>query len=126
MPRPKLSRNKIKTAIVDSGGIIAIVCKRTGYSWSAVRNFIRADSELSQMMSDEADTINDVAEATIISKIKSGDDGSAKWWLARTRRAKFGDNVDLTTDGKKVEFVIGVKEIIVDIPAAASDADDEG
>lgn len=54
------------------------------------------------MMQDEAEMVNDFAELTIVEKIKGGDENSARWWLARTRRAKFGDNVDVTSGGQPI------------------------
>lgn len=98
----RVSRAKIKKAIPGSGGIVMIVARKAGYSWGAVRDAIRADEELSRMMQDEAETVNDFAELTIVEKIKNGDENSARWWLARTRRAKFGDNVDVTSGGQPV------------------------
>lgn len=102
MTRARISRNRLKKAIPGSGGVIAIVCKRTGYSWRSVRDAILADEELSRMMQDEAEMVNDFAELTIVEKIKGGDENSARWWLARTRRAKFGDNVDVTSGGQPI------------------------
>ncbi len=81
-----------------------IVARKAGYSWGAVRDAIRADEELSRMMQDEAETVNDFAELTIVEKIKDGDENSAKWWLARTRRAKFGDSMDITSGGQPIKI----------------------
>lgn len=61
-----------------------IVARKAGYSRGAVREAIRMDEELSRMMQDEAETINDYAEITLIDKIKDGDENSAKWWMAQT------------------------------------------
>lgn len=107
MPRPRVSRNRIKKSIPGSGGIILAVARKSGYSWAAVRNAIRADEELSRMMQDEAETVNDYAELTLVQKIiEHRDENTAKWWLARTRRARFGDSVDLTSGGEKIRFVV--------------------
>ena len=106
MSNKKLSRAKIKAAIPNSGGLIAAIAKRSGYSWGAVRDFIQADDELKAMVQDEEETIDDMAESTVITKIKDGDEASARWWLARRRRGKFGDNVDVTSGGKAIEIVL--------------------
>lgn len=100
------SRAKIKAAIANSGGIIERVAKKAELSWATTRDYLRNDPELSAMMEAEAERINDAAENTIISKIMEGDDASAKWWLARTRRAKFGDNVDVTSGGQALKIVV--------------------
>lgn len=118
MTRARISRNRIRKAIPGSGGIISIVAQRAGYSWAAVRDAIRADEELSRMMQDEAETVNDLAELTIVEKIKGGDENSAKWWLARTRRSKFGDNVDITSGGQPIK--IDVEWRVLDVGQGAS------
>jgi len=106
MTRARIQRKRIITAIENSGGLIARVAKTAGYTWGAVRDFIQADPELSKLMQEEAERVNDAAENTIISKIMEGDDAAARWWLARTRRAKFGDNVDVTSGGGALEIVV--------------------
>lgn len=70
------------------------------------------------MMQDEAETVNDLAELTIVEKIKGGDENSAKWWLARTRRSKFGDNVDITSGGQPIK--IDVEWRVLDVGQGAS------
>jgi hypothetical protein len=105
MSNRKLSRAKIEKAIPGSGGLIAVIAKRCGYSWGAVRDFIRADDELTAMITDEEETIDDMAESTMIDKINNGDEASARWWLARRRRNRYGDNVDVTSGGAPVRLV---------------------
>lgn len=106
MTRAKISRNRVKKAIPGSGGVIAIIARRTEYSWLGVRDFIRKDEELSRMLDEEAETINDLAETKLIERIQAGDDATARWWLSRMRRTKFGDNVDVTSGGEKMRFVV--------------------
>lgn len=108
MSNRKLSRVKIKDAIPNTGGLIAAICKKTGYSWGAVRDFIARDEELTAMLKDEQDTIDDMAESTMIKAIRDGDKSAAQWWLSRRRRGQFGDNVDITTQGQKVKGYIGI------------------
>lgn len=107
MPKyERLNRKKITAAIPGSGGLVAVIAKRCGYSWGAVRDFIRGDEELTAMVKDEEETIDDMAESTVISKIKDGDEASARWWLARRRRNRYGDNVDVTSGGEKIPPLI--------------------
>lgn len=101
-----LSRRKIKDAIPNSGGVIARVAKKCGYSWVGVRDFIARDEELSAMMKDEEETIDDAAESTLIAKIFEGDESVARWWLARRRRNKFGDNIDVTSGGEQLKVLV--------------------
>lgn len=103
-----------------------IVARKAGYSWGAVREAIRGDEELARMMQDEAETVNDFAELTIVEKIKDGDENSAKWWLARTRRAKFGDNIDLTTGGQPMRIDVEWRVVDVGNGAPSSAASETG
>lgn len=40
------------------------------------------------------------AQRVVTEKIKRGDKDTAKWWLERRKKKLFGNNVDVTTDGK--------------------------
>jgi hypothetical protein len=102
MTRPRISRNRIKNAIPGSGGVIAVIARRAGYSWWRTRDFIAADPELTAMLRAEEETVSDMAESVIISKIRDGDESAARWWLSRRRRGRFGDNVDVTSDGMPI------------------------
>ena len=102
----RLSRRKIKEAIPNSGGIISEISRRTGYSWTAVRDFINSDPELLRMLHDEEETIDDIAENVVIKKIVSGDETSAKWWLGKRRRQRYGDNVDVTSGYQPLDIKI--------------------
>jgi hypothetical protein len=106
MSNKKLNRKLIKAAIPGSGGLIAQIAKKTGYSWGAVRDFIARDPELTTMRQDEEETIDDMAEATVITQIKDGNEAAARWWLARRRRTKYGDNVDVTSANEKIQPVV--------------------
>ena len=106
MTRPRIARAKIKAAIPESGGLIARIAKAAGYSWGATRDFIAADPELAEMVRDEEEKIDDMAESAIIKRISEGDEGSAKWWLSRRRRAKFGDSVDVTSGGEPLKILV--------------------
>lgn len=103
MPKyARLSYKKIKAAIPGCGGIISIIVRKTGYSWGAVRDFIARYPDLVSMMEDEENTVDDMAEGTVIEDIRKGDSSVARWWLARRRRKKFGDNVDITSNGDTI------------------------
>ncbi|GIV51023.1 MAG: hypothetical protein KatS3mg038_1544 [Candidatus Kapaibacterium sp.] len=107
MTRPRLSRAKIKAAIPNSGGVIARIARRTGHSWGAVRDFIAADEELSRMLRDEEEAVDDLAESVLIQKIREGDEATARWWLSRRRRNRYGDNVSLSGgDGALIVRVV--------------------
>jgi hypothetical protein len=104
MTRKRISRAKIKAAIPDSGGVIAAIARRAGYSWRATRDYINADPELSVMLRDEEETVDDMAESVLIKRIRDGDDATARWWLTRRRRNRYGDNMDVTSNGEVLKF----------------------
>jgi DNA-directed RNA polymerase subunit M/transcription elongation factor TFIIS len=108
--RRKLSRTKIKEAIPLSGGMISAVCRKCGYTWSAVRDAIKADPELVQLMTDEEERINDMAENTIIRKIQSEDERTAMWWLARKRKASYGDAIAVDVKGEIIHVTLKKKD----------------
>ena len=99
MPRKRISRTKVKNAIPGSGGVISAIARATGYSWYGLYKFIHNDPELSEMLRNEEEIINDLAESVLVAKIRAGDETVARWWLAHRRRNVYGDNLDLTAGG---------------------------
>jgi hypothetical protein len=106
MTRPRVSRKRIENAIPGSGGIIRVIAGRAGYTWHTVRDVIDADAELSRMLRDEQEAVDDMAEATLIGKIRDGDESVARWWLARRRRQIFGESVDVTSGGNPLTKIV--------------------
>lgn len=106
MASTRVSKRKLAAAIPGSGGIITQIASRTGYEWHTVKAHIEADDELRQLLEDEEARVDDMAEATVITSIKDGNTQDAKWWLARRRRERFGDNVDVTSGGERVTFTV--------------------
>jgi len=106
MSRRKLSRQKIKAAIVNSGGVVAVIARRSGYTWGAVKKFIDADDELRQMFDDEQNTISDAAEGNLITAIKSGETGVSMWWLSHIRRDRFGGTSDAPNNNEPIRIVV--------------------
>lgn len=106
MASTRVSKRKLAAAIPGSGGIIAAISRRTGYSWITCKRHIEADDKLRQLLEDEEASIDDMAEFAIIASIKDGNTQDAKWWLARRRRERFGDNVDVTSGGDRITFTV--------------------
>jgi len=106
MPSTRVNKRKLAAAIPGSGGIITQIANKTGYAWNTVKAHIEADAELRQLLADEEARVDDLAEATVITSIKDGNTQDAKWWLARRRRERFGDNVDVTSGGERVTFTV--------------------
>jgi hypothetical protein len=102
----KTSRRKIKNAIPNSGGIISMIAQRAGYAWNTVRQFINNDPELLRMVLDEEEGIDDLAESAMIVAIREHDRSAAQWWLARRRKHKFGDALDVTSGNEPLKVII--------------------
>ena len=102
----KISYARIKNAIPGSMGIITRVAHKAGYgSRNIVKNFINAHPELLEMLNNEEEVVDDIAEDTLVKKMVDGDEQTARWWLARRRRQRYGDNVDITTKGESIQIV---------------------
>lgn len=89
-------------AIPGSGGIIATIASRVGCDWNTAKKAIDKFPEVRAAYEAELETVNDLAESTLIKAIRDGDVASAKWWLTKKRRSVFGDSVDITTGGKPI------------------------
>ena len=101
-----VSYARIKKSIPGCMGIVARVQRKAGYKdWKTVADFIKSHPELLQMMESEENIIDDIAEDTLAKKMVEGDEQTARWWLARRRRQKYGDSVDITTKGESIQIV---------------------
>ena len=94
-------------AIPGSGGIIAAIAKRVGCEWHTVQRNIENHPTVRQAYENECSGIDDLAESTVIKAIRDGDVGSAKWWLEKRRRDRFGNVTRLEgTDGGPIQVTI--------------------
>lgn len=91
-------------AMPGSGGIIATIAKRVGCDWHTAKKYITEYATVKIAYEAECETIDDMAESTIIKSIQDGNTQDAKWWLARKRREKFAtlEHKDITTGGEKL------------------------
>lgn len=116
---PKITNDKsmetVLEAIHGSAGIVSTIAKRLGVEWHTANERIQKYPEALKAFENEREGILDMAEATILTAIKQGDTGSAKWLLSTIGRKRgYGDKVELSgADGGPVEISI-IKRIIVD------------
>jgi hypothetical protein len=99
------SRAKMLTAIASTGGVISRISAKLNYSWHATKAAIEADEVVKQAYLDECERVDDLAESVLIASFARQDNpdtDTAKWWLKSRRRAKFGDAVDVTSGGEKI------------------------
>lgn len=95
------SKDFIK-AIPGTGGVIASIARKVGCDWHTAKKYVTEFPSVAQVYQDECATIDDLAVSTVLKAIQEGDVPTAKWWLAKKRRAEFGDSVDLTTGGERI------------------------
>ena len=107
MPSRKYVASDFTKAIPGTGGIISTIAKRVGCDWWTVKRAIERYPSVKEAYDAECETVNDLAESTLIKAIRDGDVASAKWWLTKKRKRVFGDAVDITTGGEKLHIVIG-------------------
>ena len=90
----KKTDNAILEAIKGSGGIMSSIARKLGVTWHTADSWIRESGELMEALKDEKETILDMAEATLLKKIKEGDEQSAKWYLSKIGKLRgYGDSV---------------------------------
>lgn len=84
----------ILEAIKGSGGIMSTIARKLGVTWHTADSWIRESGELMEALKDEKETILDMAESTLLNKIKEGDEQSAKWYLSKIGKLRgYGDSV---------------------------------
>jgi hypothetical protein len=84
----------ILEAIKGSGGIMSTIARKLGVTWHTADSWIKESGELMEALKDEKETILDMAESTLLNKIKEGDEQSAKWYLSKIGKQRgYGDSV---------------------------------
>ncbi len=80
----KLSKRKVKKAIIGSMGIKSIIAKKCNVTRAAITMFLKRkkNKDLLKAIEDERARLVDVAEAKLITKIKEGDFKAIKFFLA--------------------------------------------
>jgi transposase-like protein len=90
----KKTDDAILEAIKDSGGIMSTIARKLGVTWHTADSWIRDSGELMEALKDEKETILDMAESTLLKRIKEGDEQSAKWYLSKIGKLRgYGDSV---------------------------------
>lgn len=103
-------------AISGSGANITLIAERVGCSWNTAKKYIEEHPTVNAAYRAEEDAICDLAETVITTNIRLAakaqernriaDTGDARWWLAKKRRKEYGESLDLTTDGEKINVVL--------------------
>lgn len=89
-----LQKEQVLEAIKDSGGIISTIARKLGCTWGTAREYSGKWEETREALKDEKETILDIAENTLLDKIKEGDEQSAKWYLSKIGKLRgYGDSL---------------------------------
>jgi hypothetical protein len=105
MGRTLYTANQFIEAIQGSGGIITTISERVGCDWHTAQKWIKDYPTVAQAYEDECQRINDMAQSVLMKSIKEGNTQDAKWWLAKKRKAEFGDSVDVTSGGAAISLI---------------------
>lgn len=92
-----LSESKVLEAIKGTGGIISSIARRLDVDWHTAEIHINKWPSTVQAFKDEREAVKDLAESTVISAIKNGDVGMAKWILSVLAKNRgFGEKVEIS------------------------------
>lgn len=80
----KLTKSKVKAAIKDSTGVIAVVARRCGVSRQSMHTFLNKpkNNDLMELLVDEQEALVDRAEARMAQLVDSGEFNAVKYVLA--------------------------------------------
>jgi predicted transcriptional regulator len=82
----RINKKKFITAMVGSGGILANIARKLDVSRQAVSHFVQKNKDIQDLLAEEDEQINDLAEAKLITKLNEGDMQAIKFRL--TTKAK--------------------------------------
>ena len=101
----KYTVEQIKDAITKAGGFISIACKSLGCTRKTIYNYMDKYPELKEQVSDIREHYLDIAEASLIQKVKDGKTPELIFYL-KTQGKKRGytekSEIDVTTNGKAI------------------------
>lgn len=93
---PRKSDKALVEAIKDSGGIMSTIARRLNVTWHTADTWIKESDKAKQALKDEKESVLDMAESTLLRKIKEGDEQAAKWYLAKIGKLRgYGDSLEL-------------------------------
>jgi len=106
-PKPKdntaARERETLNALKGSGGIMSTVAKRLECDWHTAERYVNLWESTKQAFKDERETILDMAESTILTGIKDGDLGSARWMLATLGKNRgYTEKVEMEHSGSVV------------------------
>jgi predicted transcriptional regulator len=82
----RITKGNFKKALKGSGGIYSHIARKLGVTRSAITHYINKNPELREEINQEEESINDLAESKLITKLNEGDNQMIKFRL--TTKAK--------------------------------------
>jgi predicted transcriptional regulator len=82
----RITKTNFKKAMEGSAGILANIARKLNVSRSAVTQFVQNNPDIQEMLKEEEESINDLAEAKLIQKLNEADIHAIKFRL--TTKAK--------------------------------------
>lgn len=102
----RYTKEQFAAAIPGTGGLWNSIASKVGCDYHTAKTRIQASPDLMKLYEAEREKIGDVAEANIITSIRNGSIDDSWRWLKTQRRKEFGDNMDVTSGGQKIELVV--------------------
>lgn len=85
---------QVLLAIEGSGGIMSNVARKLNCTWDTAKAYCNKWEETKRALVNEKETVLDIAENTLLDKIKEGDEQSAKWYLSKIGKLRgYGDSL---------------------------------
>lgn len=91
----KITEEKFKSAVKDSGGIITLIAQRLGVTRKALYEYIEK-KEFQSLINDEKESILDLAESKLLNKLNKDVDWAIKFIL--TTRGKHRGYIENITN----------------------------
>jgi len=104
----KYSLEQIKDAITKAGGFISIACKSLGCTRKTIYNYMEKYPEIKEVVSDIREHYLDIAEASLIQKVKDGNTPELLFYLktiGKTRGYIEKQQLDLQSGDNKINKI---------------------
>ena len=92
--------------------IVTAACEATGIKWQMYYDWIKNDPQFKLDVDNLEDMQIDFVETQLLKRIKEGSDSSIQFYLkTKGKRAGFGTQIDVTTNGESINNITTIKLI---------------
>ncbi|QDP54441.1 MAG: hypothetical protein GOVbin7581_23 [Prokaryotic dsDNA virus sp.] len=106
--KDKYTLEQIKDAIQKAGGFISIACKSLGCTRKTIYNYIEKYPELKETLLEIRESYLDIAEASLIQKVKKGNTPELLFYLKTIGKARGyieKQQLDLTSGEEQINKI---------------------